>query len=241
MRMRMTRRAAYVWESAMHHNPEMTGHRNIDFIWWERMEGSLPYSNPKNPRASTFEKAVVGVGGAPSPMNERVRPCDRNVETRGVDELGNGTELFMLEVRVMAEGVRVVNVGEGGNTKSVWDGVAKPEGGFWLFGFNRELLRCRAGGGGFLDSVRVREGGRDICGFRDTRLSGVSAPSTTILMGEGGTGGRIPRGTGLRFGFVGRSNDGRIAVAGGMGKLNDVFHTGADGGGRAGRRGVVLV
>lgn len=109
----------------------MTDIENIDFIWWERARGlPLPYySNPKNPRASTLEKAVVGVGGAPSPINERVRPCDRNVETRGVDEVGNGTEPFMLEVRVMAEGVRVVNVGDGGNTKSVWDGVAKPEGG----------------------------------------------------------------------------------------------------------------
>jgi hypothetical protein len=98
----------------------MTEHRNIDFIWLERAGWlPLPYYSPIYHRASTLEKAVVGVGGAPSPMNDRVRPCDRNVETRGVDRLGNGTEPFMLEVRVMADGVRVVNVGDGGNTKSV--------------------------------------------------------------------------------------------------------------------------
>jgi hypothetical protein len=116
--------------------------------------------------------------------------------------------------------------------------VAKADGGFWFFGFSIVLLRCRGGGIGLLDSVRARGGGRDKSGFRGARLSGVSAWSTMILIGEGGTGGRIPRGTGLRFGFVGRSNEDRIAVAGGMGKLNDVFHTGAEGGGREGRRGV---
>jgi len=140
--------------------------------------GCAPYSNPKNPRASTFEKAVVGVGGAPSPMNERVRPCDRNVDTRGVDELGNGTAAFRLEVKVMADGVRVVSVGDGGNTKSVWDGVAKPEGGICgVFVFNRLLRRCNAGGGGFRDSVRTRGGrdcGKDISGFRGARFCGVS-------------------------------------------------------------------
>lgn len=49
----------------------------------------------------------------------------------------------------------------------------------------------------------------------------------------------MPIGTGLRL-VIGRVRlkDGRIAVAGG-GKLNDVFHTGADGGGRPGRRGVI--
>jgi len=62
-------------------------------------------------------------------------------------------------------------------------------------------------------------------------------------MGEGGTGGRIPRGVGRRFdllvGSAGRSNVGRKAVAGGIDIVNDVFQTGADGGGRMGRRGVV--
>lgn len=149
------------WWRATHQDPEAAwGHRNIDFICLERAGVlALPHSSPpKNPRASTLEKAVVGVGGAPSPINERVRPFDRKVDTRGVLRLGNGTRSFMLEVRVIAEGVRVVNVGDGGNTKSVWDGVANVEGGFGFFGFNKLLLRCRGGGAGFLDSVRTRSG-----------------------------------------------------------------------------------
>jgi hypothetical protein len=85
--------------------------------------GSPHYSNPTQPRASTREQAVVGLGAAPSPMNDLVRPCARNVETRGVDRLGKATGMFKLEVRVMVDGVRVVRVGEGGNTNSVWEGV----------------------------------------------------------------------------------------------------------------------
>ena len=34
------------------------------------------YSSPTYPRTSTFENATVGVGGAPRPMNERVRPFE---------------------------------------------------------------------------------------------------------------------------------------------------------------------
>lgn len=52
-------------------------------------------------------------------MKDRVRPCERKVETRGVVRLGNGTGVLTLEVRVMVEGVRVVSVGEGGKTKRV--------------------------------------------------------------------------------------------------------------------------
>jgi len=59
----------------------------------------------------------------------------------------------------------------------------------------------------------------------------------TRVMGEGGTGGRTLRlmGRGLFFslGRDGSSNVDRMAVAGGGGIENDVFHTGADGGGRA--------
>lgn len=62
---------------------------------------------------------MVGVGGAPSPINDRVRPWERKVETRGVERLGNGTGPLILEVSVIVDGVRVVRVGDGGNTKSV--------------------------------------------------------------------------------------------------------------------------
>jgi len=127
------------------------------------------------PRASTREKAVVGVGGAPSPINDLVRPCERKVDTRGVEMLGNGTEPFVLEVRVMVEGVRVVSVGEGGNTKSVCEGVAKPEGVLGIFGFNKGFLRCKGGGMGLLDSVRGRGGCSDKSGLRGTRFSGRSS------------------------------------------------------------------
>lgn len=51
----------------------------------------------------------------------------------------------------------------------------------------------------------------------------------------------MPRGGGRRFPFSagrdGRLKVDRIAVAGGGGMLNEVFHTGAEGGGRAVRRG----
>lgn len=78
------------------------------------------YSSPTYPRASTLENAVVGVGGAPRPMNDRVRPpCERKVDTRGVERLGKATGVAILEVSVIVDGVRVVSVGEGGNTKSV--------------------------------------------------------------------------------------------------------------------------
>jgi len=53
-------------------------------------------------------------------MNDRVRPpCERKVDTRGVERLGKATGVAILEVSVIVDGVRVVSVGEGGNTKSV--------------------------------------------------------------------------------------------------------------------------
>jgi hypothetical protein len=69
----------------------------------------------------------VGVGTLPMPMNDRVLPCVLNVETRGVDKLGNGTGAARLEVSVIVDGVLLavarVDVGDGGKTKSVCDGV----------------------------------------------------------------------------------------------------------------------
>jgi len=96
----------------------------------------------------------VGVGGAPSPINDRVRPCARKVDTRGVDKLGKGTGPLTLDVKVIVDGVRVVNVGEGGNTKSVCDGVDATDCEA-AFVFLRRLFRmARGGGAGFRDSVR---------------------------------------------------------------------------------------
>jgi hypothetical protein len=64
-----------------------------------------------------------------------------------------------------------------------------------------------------------------------------SVGSTMMAAGEEGTGGRRPSGAGLRLVFgadrVGKSKVDRKAVAGGT--SNDVFQTGADGGGRGGR------
>jgi len=71
-----------------------------------------------------LEKAVVGVGMLPRPMNDLVRPpWDLKVDTLGVDKLGKGTTPVKLDVSVIVDGVRVVNVGEGGNTNSVCEGV----------------------------------------------------------------------------------------------------------------------
>ena len=83
---------------------------------------SFSFCIPTQPLASTREHAVVHVGGAPTPINDLVRPCLLKVATRGVDMDGKGTALFTLEVRVMVDGVRDV-VGEEGKTKRVCEGV----------------------------------------------------------------------------------------------------------------------
>jgi hypothetical protein len=113
-----------------------------------------------------LENATVGVGGAPKPINDRVRPFEWNVDTRGVDRLGKGTGpgTAKFDISVMVEGVRdaTVIVGEGGNTNSVWDGVdvtaAISE---ELFDPLRRRLfrRCSGGGTSFRDSARFRTGG----------------------------------------------------------------------------------
>lgn len=202
----------------------------------------------------------MGVGGAPSPIKDRVRPWERNVETLGVERLGKGMRPPILDVRVMVDGVRVVSVGDGGKTNSVWDGVETDdrESGM-AFGLFKRLLRKWSGGGmSFLDSVRVRTGGRESVGVRIGRelvglvrtasllLGGVE--STTMAIGEEGTGGRMPIGAGRRFPFGGGREGGlnvewtallgvggilnveRMAVAGGGAMLKEVFHTGAEGG-----------
>ena len=60
----------------------------------------------------------MGVAGAVRPMNDLRPPSDLNVDTRGVDIVGNGNEAF--DVMVSVEGVRVAaSVGDGGKTNRV--------------------------------------------------------------------------------------------------------------------------
>jgi len=137
------------------------------------------------PLTSTFENATVGVGGAPRPMNDLVLPVrlDLNVDTLGVDKLGNGTGFagFDVSINVVVDGVRAASdgvaravdmeVGEGGKTKSVCEGVFRP---FVADSVEEveaveapEVLRstlsrrCRGGGTSRLDSFRCRMGGND--------------------------------------------------------------------------------
>ena len=89
-----------------------------------------PYSRPNQPRASTREYAVVGATDAPIPMNDLVRPFEELVATRGVACDGNGNALVgTLDVTVIVAGVRiaVANVGDGGKTNNVCEGVADTE------------------------------------------------------------------------------------------------------------------
>jgi len=83
---------------------------------------------PTQPLASTRACAVVGVEGIIRPIRDVLRLWDLG---RGVAEEGKGTETE-LDVRVIAEGVHVEKVGEGGNTNNVWEGVCKV--GLCMFG-----------------------------------------------------------------------------------------------------------
>jgi len=125
------------------------------------MVKNLDQSKPTYPRASTFENAVVGVTGVPTPMNERVRPCSRKLETLGVLAPKNGIGELILD-NVMVDGVLVVVVGDGGNTNNVCEGVEMAGGGTvecWCAGFTffSKLLREVSGGGGsFRGAARAR-------------------------------------------------------------------------------------
>lgn len=87
-------------------------------------------------------------------MKERRRPSALNVETRGVASDGKGTEA--LDVRVIVDGGRAVSVGEGGNTKSVCDGVETMETGLVLGCDLLGVRRLAEGGSGFRAAVRGR-------------------------------------------------------------------------------------
>lgn len=102
---------------------------------------------------------VVGVGGGPSPIYERVRPCERKVDTRGVENEGKGICPLIVEVNVIVDGVRVVSVGEGGKTNKVCEGVEATEEESTET-FRRCIFRkCSGGGTNFRDSARRRTGG----------------------------------------------------------------------------------
>jgi hypothetical protein len=115
---------------------------------------------PNQPRASTREHAVVGVGGTPRVTNERVRPWRCSVATRGEATVGKGI-CCRFDMSVMVLGVRDgvdMSCGEGGKTNSVCDG---PEDGgtaprvCWFV----NVRRNKGGGVGCEDLVRVRRGG----------------------------------------------------------------------------------
>ena len=78
------------------------------------------YFIPTHPRASTREKAVVGVAGA---TKDCVRPRDPLLSKRGVFMLGKA-KMFTFGVRIIIEGAALRRaVGEGGKTNNVCDGV----------------------------------------------------------------------------------------------------------------------
>jgi hypothetical protein len=76
---------------------------------------------PTQPLASTRACAVVGVEGTIRPIRDLLELLALG---RGFTEEGNGT-VTLFDVRVIADGVHVEKVGEGGKTNSVWEGVCK--------------------------------------------------------------------------------------------------------------------
>jgi hypothetical protein len=164
-------------------------------------------------------------------MNDLVLPCDRKVDIRGVDAVGNGTALVIFEVRVMVDGVRVAGAKSGGNTKNVWEGVSRAGGICLVLVAGKEsfwgLRRWRGGEDGLRDSVRGRGG------------MGSVEVGATVDMGDDGTGGRSPSGGGRRLTFAARDDgcDGRlkedfVTELGVVGIWNDVRNVGTEGGGR---------
>ena len=143
---------------------------------------------------------------------------------RGVTEEGKGTDT-VLDVRVIADGVHVEKVGEGGKTKSVWEGVCNV--GLCVFGkcggcADWEVARdWRDAGLVARDSLRDR--GKAI-------VVGVGA----ALMGESGTVGKMSRGVGRRLVFDAQRREVSnvdLKVAAEIGaSLKEVTVAGADGG-----------
>jgi len=176
-------------------------------------------------------------------MNERVRPCNRKVDTLGVAAVKKGIGDFILD-NVMVDGVLVVVVGEGGNTNNVCEGVEMAGGGTAgcccvRFTFFSKLLRKVSGGGAsFRGAARARGVAELAVNFAFVPdFDGTRGASSEIsVTGDDGTGERTLMGGGRRFIFVtfgwARSKLERLAVAGGGGRVNESFQTGADGSGR---------
>jgi len=139
-------------------------------------------------------------------MNERRRPSVLKDDTRGVAKEGNGYDES--DVSVIVEGVRVIRVGDGGNTKSVCEGVETIDKGLGLVNFSPfcDVRRLPGGTSGLRVSTRERGGAGDVF---------------TGTIGEEGTGGSMPMGGGRRRGLPfcsnreGMSKDDLTAVAGG--------------------------
>lgn len=164
--------------------------------------------------------AVVGVEGTIRPIRDLLELLALG---RGVTE-GKGKDTG-LDVRVIAEGVHVEKVGEGGKTNSVWEGVCKI--GLWVFGAcggctGREAARSWRDAG-FVARDSLRDRGMAI-------VVGVGA----ALTGESGTVGKISRGVGRRLVFDAQRREvskfDLKAVAEAGGNLNVDIVEGADGG-----------
>jgi hypothetical protein len=98
-----------------------------------------------------------------------------------------------------------------------------------------ELVKVRED---IVDEVDRREPfteGWGSCSCWGASATGCSSVSITSVTGDDGTGGRlrfVGRSFILGLGLGGRLKPARTAVAGGGGIENEVFHTGAEGGGR---------
>ena len=111
----------------------------------------------------------------------------------------------------------------------------------WLESRGTLFLMWSGGGTSFRDSVRLRTGGSDIDCARCCGKGLIAWPkacvssATTAVTGEDGTGGnmeidgcrRLPLGAARKEVL----DVERTAIPGGEGSLNEVFHTGAEGGG----------
>ena len=153
---------------------------------------------------------MVGVAGVPTLMNDRGRPrdCARDLDGKCIEDG------FGVVVMVRVDGV-LMAVGEGGNTKSVWDSIfidvnGVASGSCVLRVLRKTLFRvCRD------DEVRFRPG--RVQGKSTTRCTGVEiesrgedgfdgllkavavvGESTMIVMGDDGTVGS-PMGGGRRL------------------------------------------
>lgn len=129
------------------------------------------------------------------------------------------------DVRVIVDGVRVVNVGLGGKTNKVWEGVETWEGGterfpdlwalydVWSLALCTTLVRrCKGGGAGLRDSVRMRvcvEGNWEDADVEGRRLLAEETEEYDEVM----EGGREISAIALAFGERGTSCTDSVSLA----------------------------